>query len=158
MEACEVVRLFVNKALASAELKIHLDKAKILVVDGNSVDQTVETSKNLGVKIVFQDGCGKGDAFAKAIERIAPDTDNAIIIDADFTYPAEYIPKMIKTLEKNPGIGMICGNRFTEHLDSRSLHNVFYFGSRLIAFTHNFLNGVPLTDPLTGLRVVRGDS
>jgi hypothetical protein len=35
------------------------------------------------------------------------------------------------------------------------LHNVFYVGNRLIAFTHNLLNGVSLADPLTGLRVVR---
>jgi dolichol-phosphate mannosyltransferase len=140
-----------------AELKEYLGKAKILVVDGNSVDRTVEAAKILGAEIVFQDGRGKGDAFAKAIEHIDHDTDYVIITDADFTYPAEYIPKMIKTLEKNLGIGMVCGNRFTEHLDSRSLHNVFYFGNRLIAFTHNFLNGVQLADPLTGLRVVRAE-
>jgi len=34
---------------------------------------------------------------------------------------------------------------------------MFYFGNRLIALTHNLLNGVALRDPLTGLRVVRGD-
>ena len=32
-----------------------------------------------------------------------------------------------------------------------------YFGNRLIASIHNFLNGVALQDPLTGLRVVRWD-
>jgi dolichol-phosphate mannosyltransferase len=143
--------------LTIAELKEYLGKAKILVVDGNSVDRTVEAAKILGAEIVFQDGRGKGDALAKAIELIDLDTDYVIITDADFTYPAEYIPKMIKTLEENPNIGMVCGNRFTEHLDARSLHNVFYFGNRLIAFTHNFLNGVQLTDPLTGLRVVRAE-
>jgi hypothetical protein len=42
-------------------------------------------------------------------------------------------------------------------LDSKALHDVFYFGNRLIAFTHNFFNGVHLQDPLTGLRVVRAE-
>lgn len=138
-----------------AELKEYLGKAKILVVDGNSLDRTVETAKIFGAEILFQNGRGKGDAFAKAIEHINKDTDYVIITDADFTYPAKYIPEMIQTLEKNPRIGMVCGNRFTEHLDQRALHNVFYLGNRLIAFTHNLLNGVQLTDPLTGLRVVR---
>jgi glycosyltransferase involved in cell wall biosynthesis len=140
-----------------AELKEYLCMAKILVVDGNSFDKTVEEAKILGAEIVFQDGRGKGDAFAKAIEHIAPDTDYVIITDADFTYPAKHIPKMIQTLEANPRIGMVCGNRFTEDLDSRALHNVFYLGNRLIAFTHNFLNGIQLADPLTGLRVVRAE-
>jgi glycosyltransferase involved in cell wall biosynthesis len=140
-----------------AELKEYLCMAKILVVDGNSFDKTVEEAKILGAEIVFQDGRGKGDAFAKAIEHIAPDTDYVIITDADFTYPSKHIPKMIRTLEANPSIGMVCGNRFTEDLDSRALHNVFYLGNRLIAFTHNFLNGIQLADPLTGLRVVRAE-
>jgi hypothetical protein len=52
---------------------------------------------------------------------------------------------------------MVCRNRFIEHLDSRALHNGFYLKNRLKAFTHNFLNRVQLTDPLTGLRVVRAE-
>ena len=35
------------------------------------------------------------------------------------------------------------------------MNSLFHFGNRAIAFTHNFLNGIQLTDPLTGLRVVR---
>ena len=37
------------------------------------------------------------------------------------------------------------------------MHDLFYFGNRVIAFTHNLLNGVNLADPLTGLRVVRAE-
>ncbi len=143
--------------LTIAELRKYLREIKILVVDGKSADRTVETAKNCGAEIVFQDGIVKGDAVAKAIENIDPDVDYVVITDADYTYPAEYIPKMIQTLEKNPTVGMVCGNRFTADLDNRALHDVFYFGNRLIALTHNFLNGVPLADPLTGLRVVRAE-
>ena len=116
-----------------------------------------KTPKSLGAKIVFQDGRGKGDAFAKAVEHIDADTDYIIITDADFTYPAKYVPEMIQTLEKNPGIGMVCGNRFTDDLDRRALHDLFYLGNRVLAFSHNFFNGVQLADPLTGLRAVRAD-
>jgi len=35
------------------------------------------------------------------------------------------------------------------------MRDMFYLGNRLLAFTHNFLNGVNMRDPLTGLRVVR---
>jgi len=143
--------------LTIRELKEHLGVENILVVDGNSIDRTVEVAKNLGADIVFQDGKGKGDAFAKGIKNIGPKINYVVVIDADFTYPAQHIPRMISILKKNPDIGMVSGNRFTKDLDSRSLQNVFYFGNRALAFTHNLLNGVPLTDPLTGLRVVRAE-
>jgi glycosyltransferase involved in cell wall biosynthesis len=143
--------------LTIAELRTYLGSSRVLVIDGRSTDGTVDAAKSLGAGVVFQDGEGKGDAFAKAIERIDPHTDYVIITDADFTYPAEYVPEMIQILEEKPSIGMVCGNRFTEDLDSRTLHDLLYFGNRLIAFVHNILNGVDLVDPLTGLRVVRAE-
>jgi len=143
--------------LTIAELKEYLGMPKILLVDGKSVDRTTEIAKNLGAEIVFQDGTGKGDAIAKAVKRIDKDADYVVITDADFTYPAKRIPEMIQILEANPGVGMVCGNRFTEDLDSNALHDLFYLGNRLIAVVHNFLNGARLVDPLTGLRVLRSD-
>jgi glycosyltransferase involved in cell wall biosynthesis len=137
------------------ELQEVLGDVKFLVVDGHSVDRTVEEAQSLGAEVVFQEGVGKGDAFSKAIRHIDPKVDYVIITDADFTYPAKYVPEMIKTLERNPSVGMVCGNRFTNDLNSQALHNMFYLGNRLIAFTHNFLNGINLADPLSGLRVVR---
>jgi hypothetical protein len=78
-----------------------------------------------------------------------------VLVDADYTYPASYLPKMITVLEENPRVGMVCGNRFEHELNLGRLHDILYFGNRLLAFTHNFFNGVELDDPLTGLRVVR---
>ena len=138
-----------------AELDKYLLNSKFLVVDGKSSDRTVEIAKNMGAETISQDGLGKGDAVAKAIEHLDPDAEYIVITDADYTYPAEYLPKMIQILKENPDVGMVCGNRFTNKINPRALHNVFYFGNRLIAFTHNLLNGVELVDPLTGLRVVR---
>jgi glycosyltransferase involved in cell wall biosynthesis len=141
--------------LTIAELKATLDAPRVLVVDGRSTDRTVEVSKNMGAEIVFQDGLGKGDAIAKAIKYVDLAVDYVVITDADYTYPAEYVPEMIRILEENPDVGMVCGNRFSGYLDLKGLNGFFYLGNRFIAFTHNFLNGVQLADPLTGLRVVR---
>ena len=143
--------------LTIRELKEQLGIENILVVDGNSIDRTVEVARNLGADIVYQDGKGKGDALAKGIENIRPEISYVVTIDADFTYPAQHIPRMISILNKNLNIGMVSGNRFTKDLDSRSLRDIFYFGNRILALTHNLLNGVILTDPLTGLRVVRAE-
>ncbi|MGD0072493.1 MAG: glycosyltransferase family 2 protein [Candidatus Bathyarchaeia archaeon] len=143
--------------LTIAEFRAKLGCPRVLVVDGRSTDRTVEIAKNMGADVVFQDGLGKGDALAKALEHSDLAVDYVVIADADYTYPAEYVPKMIRILEKNPDVGMVCGNRFNSHINPKALHSVFYFGNRLLAFTHNLLNGVSLTDPLTGLRVVRAE-
>ncbi len=132
-----------------------LHSPNVIVVDGHSTDRTVEIAKKLGAKITFQDGSGKGNAIAKALEHIDWNIKYVVLTDADHTYPAEYVPEMINVLEKNPQVGMVCGNRFGGHTEPKALRGTFYFGNRLLAFAHNILNGVSLQDPLTGLRVIR---
>jgi dolichol-phosphate mannosyltransferase len=138
-----------------SELKKTLDKPVLLVVDGNSTDKTVDIARVMGADVLVQRGKGKGNAIGQAIMYINDGAEYVIFIDADYTYPAGYLPDMIKVLKENPRVGMVCGNRFRDDLDLGSLHSLLYFGNRLLAFTHNFFNGVELNDPLTGLRVVR---
>jgi dolichol-phosphate mannosyltransferase len=141
--------------LTIQELYRYLDNPHVLVVDGRSVDRTVEIAKNFNAAIVFQGGKGKGDALACAIREVTSDFEYVVLTDADYTYPAEFVPEMIKILDENPRIGMVCGNRFNSHMNLDAMRNMFHFGNRLLAFTHNIMNGVALRDPLTGLRVIR---
>ena len=130
---------------------------KILVIDGNSRDRTVEIAKNMGAEVSFQNGVGKGDAIAKAIQEIDPSIKYIILTDADYTYPAKFVPEMIEIIEKNPKIGMVCGNRFSVDTEAKALQKQFLFGNRILSIAHSLLNGVALADPLTGLRVIRTD-
>jgi dolichol-phosphate mannosyltransferase len=138
-----------------AELKEYLCNPQVLVVDGNSRDKTVHVAKSLGADVVYQEGKGKGDALGYAIKHVNEDVDYVVLTDADYTYPAGFVPQMIKILEENPQVGMVCGNRFNSHFHLKSMHSMLYLGNRLIAFAHNLLNGIQMRDPLTGLRVVR---
>ena len=138
-----------------SELKKTLDRPALLVVDGNSTDKTVEIARVMGAEVLVQRGRGKGNAIGQAIMHVNGGVKYAAFIDADFTYPSRYLPEMIRILEENPSVGMVCGNRFEDELNLGKLHDILYFGNRLLAFVHNFLNGVELKDPLTGLRVVR---
>ncbi len=137
------------------ELKNHVDSSHILVVDGNSSDQTVHVAKSFGADVLRQEGKGKGDAINFALRNIEGDFDYVVITDADYTYPATYIPRMIAILEANPHLGMICGNRFNSHFHPEWMSNLYYAGNRMLALTHNVFNGVSMRDPLTGLRVLR---
>jgi dolichol-phosphate mannosyltransferase len=138
-----------------SELKKTLEKPALLVVDGNSTDKTVEIARVMGAEVLVQRGRGKGNAIGQAIMHVNGGVKYVAFIDADFTYPSGYLPEMIRILEENPSVGMVCGNRFKDELNLGKLHDILYFGNRLLAFAHNFLNGVELDDPLTGLRVVR---
>ena len=138
-----------------AELKLVLDNPTCLVVDGNSVDRTVEFAKELGADILFQEGSGKGGAIAQAIKSVNSDVQYVVFTDADYTYPAKCVPEMIQILEENPEVGMVTGNRFTHSLTLSAMKSFFFVGNRFLAWTQRLLNGVHLTDPLTGLRVVR---
>ena len=157
----QVVIAALNEApgigLTITELKDILGDVSILVVDGKSTDQTAEIARNLGAEVVYQDGDGKGDALAKALEHANLNVDYIVLTDADYTYPAKYVPAMMRMLEENPLVGMVCGNRLNGRVDKEALHSVFHLGNKLLALVHNMLNGVQLQDPLTGLRVIRAE-
>lgn len=139
-----------------AEIRDYLGEQFYLVVDGRSTDATAKLAEAMGARVVLQKEYGKGDAIATALDHLrALNVEHVVFIDADHTYPAEYLPKMIEILKKNPDVGMVCGNRFNSHFHLKEMNNLFYLGNRFLAFTHNMLNGVDLRDPLTGLRVVR---
>lgn len=139
------------------ELRQYLRNARILVVDGRSTDGTVRVATGLHVDVISQEGKGKGDAIFAAISQMGSNVQYVVLTDADYTYPAMFLPEMIGILEKNPKVGMVCGNRFNSHFNMDGMHNLFYLGNRLLAFTHNIFNGIAMRDPLTGLRVIRGE-
>lgn len=143
--------------LTISELNLYLKDPRILVVDGKSCDRTVEVAKNMGAEIATQEGIGKGDAIAKAVELADLTCGYIVITDADYTYPARYLSEMFRILDENPNVGMVNGNRFNGYTDWRGLTGMFYFGNRCLALAHNALNGVALRDPLTGLRVIRAE-
>jgi dolichol-phosphate mannosyltransferase len=140
------------------ELKAVLADSHLVVVDGNSVDRTLEIAKEMGVDVSLQEGTGKGDAMYQGIKRLHSSVRYVVFTDADFTYPAEFIPKMVEVLEHYPEVGMVIGDRFHgEQNFDKSSTNIFYIGNRLIAATQYLMNGVRLSDPLSGLRVVRAE-
>jgi dolichol-phosphate mannosyltransferase len=96
-----------------ADLKFNLPDARCVVVDGKSSDRTVEMAKNTGAQILMQDGLGKGDAIAKAINSTDLTDGYVVFIDADFSYPARYLPKMMQILDEHPQVGMVIGNGLT---------------------------------------------
>lgn len=138
------------------ELKQVLGDLIVLVIDGNSTDGTAEIASRMKAGVIRQKGKGKGRAIAQALNHVDSNTRYVVFVDADFTYSAENIPRMIEILEKNPDIGMVNGNRFEQRFTlERAMGHANYIGNRFLAFVQYMVNGIKLRDPLTGLRVVR---
>ena len=141
-----------------SELQQVLNYPYTVVVDGNSIDRTIEIAKNMGADVLLQEGKGKGDAMFQGFRQLSSKVQYIAFTDADYTYPAEYLPRMVEILEQNPHVGMVIGNRFKgDHNLDKSVLNPFYLGNRLLAFAQLIMNGVKLDDPLSGLRVVRSE-
>jgi hypothetical protein len=64
---------------------------------------------------------------------------------------------MVKILQDDSTIGMVCGNRFNSTYPIKDMKEVFYIGNKLIASAHTLLNNIDMKDPLTGLRVIKAD-
>ena len=141
-----------------SELQNVLHDSHLVVVDGNSVDRTIEIAKNMGADVLLQEGKGKGAAMFQGFRMLSSKFDYVVFTDADFTYPAEFVPRMVEILEQNPEVGMVIGDRFKgDYNISKSVRNPFYLGNKLLAFAQYVMNGVKLGDPLSGLRVVRSE-
>ena len=141
------------------EMQKILHNPYMVVVDGNSVDRTIEIAKNRGADVMLQEGIGKGAAMFQGIKTLATKVPYIVFTDADYTYPAQYIPQMVELLEANPSVGMVIGNRFKGQYNlSKTITNPFYVGNKLLAFAQLVMNGINLGDPLSGLRVVRTEA
>ena len=128
----------------------------ILVIDRPTGDATGDNAEKLGATVLTQKSKGKGSAIKDALEYLEYRKLNhkyVIMIDADYTYPAKYIPEMIDILESNLDVGMVCGRR----PESRKLDR-YHLGNHLLRFAHRLLNGINIYDPCTGLRIIRYDT
>jgi glycosyltransferase involved in cell wall biosynthesis len=101
---------------------------EVILVDGNSVDGTVETAQRVlpGIKVVHQTRKGKGNALACGFE--AATGDIIVMFDADGSADPKEIPAFIETLVK--GADVAKGSRFRKGGGSEDL-TLFRSGGNL---------------------------
>ena len=118
----------------------------IIVVDGYSSDKTVEIARSKGVKVIFQDGKGKGGAIKTAIKYVK--TPYILVMDADHTYDPKYIEKM---LEKASEYDEIIGMR----KNREKIPWIHRIGNRIISLTISILMGKRINDPCSGMYLLK---
>jgi len=124
---------------------------QIIVVDGGSSDRTDEIAKKEGVEVVVELRPGYGRAIRSGLERGVGDI--FVIIDADDTYEASDIPRLIKPLLEGKA-DVSLASRIAGSMLPGSMPKTNYLGNRILTWLYNKLYWQRLTDSQTGFRAL----
>jgi glycosyltransferase involved in cell wall biosynthesis len=120
------------------------DVYEVIVVDGRSVDNTIEVARSLrdDVKIVLQNRKGKGNAMACGFAAVTGDI--VVMLDADGSADPREIPLFVGALTS--GADFAKGTRFANGGGSSDITRVRAWGNRWLNRSANLLFGTSYTD------------
>jgi glycosyltransferase involved in cell wall biosynthesis len=127
-------------------------RVRLLVVDGNSTDRTREIAREKGADIIIERRRGKGVAVTKALG--SAEADFVFMLDADYTYPAGYIPDMLKLLESHQAV---IGSRMRGRRERGSMSRLNLVGNYLLSLIATIFYGKRISDVCSGFWGLRGE-
>jgi glycosyltransferase involved in cell wall biosynthesis len=136
------------------ELK-QLGYNKILVVDGNSTDGTVEAAKDSGANVLVQEGKGKGFALRQAFSHNAIDFDFAVVMDADGSMNPKEIALLVDTLAS--GADVAKASRFLPGGFTEDMSMLRRIGNKVLVSLVNMLWSTNYTDLCYGFAAFKRD-
>ncbi|SDC09959.1 S-layer glycoprotein N-glycosyltransferase AglJ [Natrinema hispanicum] len=125
----------------------------VVVIDGDSEDDTREIARDHGAEVLVQSGSGKGQAVREALEYVT--VPYVLMLDGDGTYDPADADKMIEPLAH--GYDHVIGNRFAD-MDDDAMRALNGFGNRMINRAFAFVHGANYQDILSGYRAFTVDS
>jgi hypothetical protein len=117
---------------------------EVILVDGNSHDDTVEAAERAypGIRVTTQSGRGKGDAFRTGFAAV---TGNLVVmLDADGSADPAEIPRFVAALEA--GADFAKGSRYLDGGGSADITVLRRLGNACLSGTANLLHGTHFTD------------
>jgi glycosyltransferase involved in cell wall biosynthesis len=122
-------------------------EAEIVVVDDGSSDDTGRIAAEAGAKVVrHPHNVGYGQSLKTGI--VAASHDTIVIIDADRTYPAEAIPRLLAHFRD--GFDMVVGARTGHHYEGGAFKGPL---RQILKFVVEFSAGRAIPDANSGLRI-----
>ena len=121
---------------------------EVLLVDGRSSDNTIMTAKKIypGIKVINQEGNGKGDALRTGFKYAAGDI--VVTIDADCSMDPNDIIHFIDAVCE--GNDFVKGSRFLKKNNSEDMTLLRHIGNKLFAWMTCILYGFRTTDVTYG--------
>lgn len=128
---------------------------EVVVVDGQSRDRTAQIARSYGIRVVKDNGKGKGDAIRAGAA--AARFDVVVFMDADGSHDPADIPRLVKPIKKGKA-DLVIGSRGRGgsdelHGDAEKLLRMV--GSDLILIGINLRWKQNLTDSQNGFRAIR---
>lgn len=131
-----------------ADFRRVLPNATIVVYDNNSSDQTANTARANGARVIRVNRQGKGHVVQAMFEHTEADV--LVMVDGDDTYEAADVHSLLDPVLQCEA-DMVIGTRLQASPDSfRRLH---YSGNKLLTWTLNKLFNTQHRDILSGYRV-----
>jgi SAM-dependent methyltransferase len=132
---------------------------EILFVEGNSSDGTFAECERVrdayegswDIKVLKQDGKGKGDAVRKGFAAARHDV--LMILDADLTMPPEALPKYHGVIETGKA-EFVNGTRLVYPMENEAMRPLNFIANRCFAYLFSYLVNTRLTDTLCGTKVL----
>jgi hypothetical protein len=117
---------------------------EVILVDGNSEDDTIEAARSAypEIRVLVQSGRGKGDAFRTGFAAV---TGNLVVmLDADGSADPAEIPRFVEALEA--GADFAKGSRYLPGGGSTDITGLRSLGNRVLSGSANLLHGTRFTD------------
>ena len=134
------------------------DNMEILYVEGNSQDGTLDEINRViaaypdkNIKVLVQDGKGKGDAVRKGFDNASGDI--LMILDADLTVPPEDLPKFYNAIASGKG-EYINGTRLIYPMEDQAMRFLNFWANRTFSVLFTWLLNQRFTDTLCGTKVL----
>jgi dolichol-phosphate hexosyltransferase len=131
--------------------------AKIIVVDGHSMDSTRQIAAQRGADVIRQRRLGYGDALRTGFLFIAKNLNAKVVImlDGDGTYDPADIPKVIRPILEDEA-DLVIGNRFAKP-SSGEMTSTNRAGNRVISWLARKMLRLNISDTQCGLRAFDAD-
>ena len=124
---------------------------KIVFVDGDSKDGTVEKAKELGFEVIHQKNKGEGNACRVGTD--ATDSDFVMFFSPDGNDVPGDIPQLIQKTKE--GYDIVHISRFGKNSISEDANWLDRFGNYMFTFLVNTFFGGNYTDALNGFRIIK---
>ena len=134
------------------------DDLEIIFVEGHSSDNTLEEictviaeNPSKDIKVLVQDGKGKGDAVRKGFKHARGDV--LFILDADLTTPPESMPKFYRAICSGQG-EFINGTRLVYPMEDEAMRFLNLVANHVFSVIFSWLLNQRITDTLCGTKVL----